>query len=255
VNLSQLESPSWGLMLGFTLVASRVGGFVAGCPQFMPEAVNRTFRVWCVVVLSLVLFFSMPPFALPEQPIMALILEIAYGLVMGLAVRLSILAVYFAGEIIDLNAGYNFSQQINPMTMESTGPIQHLSQLCAGLIFFAVGGQHLVILGLAKSLQQVHAGAVRWQPGIAAVLVAQTTQLFIEGLRIAAPILAALLATQVFMALLSRVAPQLNIWGVGFAAIAAVAVLGFMSFIPAWVDHVARIWEHTADHMLLMWSV
>ncbi|RYF10698.1 MAG: type III secretion protein [Deltaproteobacteria bacterium] len=255
VNGSLSVAPPWALVVAFLLVSTRIGGFVAACPPFMPETIKGGIRTYATAILSLVLFFSMPQVALPTSPVLAFLLELMLGLTMGLAVRLPMLAVYFAGELIDLNAGYNFSQQINPLTMEQTGPFQQLSQLAGGLLFFAAGGQQLVILGLRQSFERVPAGQVVWHARLATVLVDQFTQVFIQGLRVAAPIMAALIATQMFLALLSRVAPQLNIWGVGFAAIAGVAVMGMMAFAPAWVDHVSRIWQHSSEQMLSLWGV
>lgn len=247
-------APPWAVVVAFVLVTTRVGGFVAACPPFLPESTSPSIRLFCVVLLSLVLFFCLPQVALPTQIAGAVILELLYGVTMGVAVRLPILCVYFAGEMLDLNAGYNFSQQVNPLTLEQTGPIQQLSQLCAGLLFFIVGGQQLVILGLARSFEHVQPGQVVYNARVASILAHEMTQVFAQGLRIGAPIMAALLATQIFLALLSRVAPQLNIYGVGFAAIAGVAVMGLMVFAPAWVDHVARIWQHTPQHMLRIWG-
>jgi flagellar biosynthetic protein FliR len=241
--------------MGFMLVATRVGGFMAGCPAFFPEVASKRFRTWSGLVLAFALYASLPQLHLPSQPYLAMLMELAYGLVMGLSVRLSILAVYFAGELVDLNAGYNFSQQVNPLTLEQTGPFAHLSQLMGGLLFFAVGGQHQVIMGLATSLKRVPVGTVPWRARTVTLLIEHTTELFVQGLRIAAPLLAALIATQIFLALLSRVAPQLNIWGVGFAAIAAMAGASFYAFTPAWVEYVCAIWSHTSANMLTLWSI
>ncbi len=250
-----VASPLFMQSIGFSLVATRVGGFMAGCPPFFPDIASKRFRGWCGMVLAFSLYASLPQLQVPEQPTVALMLELAYGLVMGMAVRLSIIAVYFAGELVDLNAGYNFSQQVNPLTMEQVGPFQQLSQLMGGLLFFASGGQQQVIMGLAMSLKKVPVGTVSWRPQTVSLLIAQTTELFVQGLRIAAPLMVALFATQIFLALLSRVAPQLNIWGVGFGAVAGMAGACFFALTPAWVEHVLRIWEHTAQNMLSLWSL
>ena len=173
---------------------------------------------------------------------------------MGLTVRLSVMSVYFAGELFDLNAGYNFAHQIDPTTHENAGPLQQLCQLAAGLLFFAVGGQQQVIMALARSFERTPPGAVVWHNHVPIALLHQVGFLFAQGLRIAAPILAALIAAQLFLALLSRVAPQLNIWGVGFAIISGVAVLGLLYFTPAWVAHVAAIWQQSGTRMLTVWN-
>ena len=118
----------------------------------------------------------------------------------------------------------------------TAGPFTRLFSVTIALLFFAVDGHRAVIRGLAASLTTLPPGAVH--PGAAWVdlLTSRTGALLADGLRIAGPLLATVLAAQLSFGLLGRVAPQLNLWAIGFLVIVAIGLLSAALFVPSLVS-------------------
>ena len=237
------------LALAFGLVLSRVGAFVMTCPAFAPAGVTGIIRSLLIVGLSGALFISMPRSILPDAPLSAYLCELLCGALLGMTVRLGSVAATFGGELLDLSAGFGFTHMLDPMSQEMSTPIQQLGQLMVGTLFFVAGGQRLVVQALAHSFQVAPAGHAMWHSANVLVLSQQVGELFVTGLRLAAPLLAVLMAAQLLLALLMRVAPQLNLWSVGFAISTTAVLVGLFLFAPAWVRVSITWWEDAASAM------
>jgi flagellar biosynthetic protein FliR len=117
--------------------------------------------------------------------------------------------------------------------------------LLGTVLFLAIDGHLLLIAALVKSFQIVPVGATAGiAPGGWAALASSGAALFQLGIILALPIVAAMLAINIAMAVVSRVAPQLNIMSVGFAVflwtgLAATALL--MPFVLPAVEHMVEV--------------
>ena len=241
-----MNGPIENLALAFGLVLSRVGAFVMTCPAFAPAGVVGLIRSALIVGLSCALFVSMPQGVLPAAPLSAYLSELLCGALMGFTVRLGAVAATFGGELLDLSAGFGFTHMLDPLTQELSTPIQQIGQLMVGVLFFVAGGQGMVVQALAQSFYIAPPGHAVWHSANILILSQQVGALFTTGLRLAAPLLAVLLAAQLLLALLMRVAPQLNLWSVGFAISTTALLAGLFLFAPAWVHISITWWEDAA---------
>lgn len=244
-----MSAPVESLALAFGLVLSRVGAFVMTCPAFAPAGVVGIIRSLLIVGLSGALFVSLPHAVLPQAPLSAYAAELACGGLLGMVVRLGSVAATFGGELLDQGAGFGFIHMQDPMSQELSTPIQQLGQLLAGTLFFVGGGQRLVVQALAHSFDVAPAGHAMWHSANVLILSQQVGALFVTGLRLAAPLLAVLMASQLLLALLMRVAPQLNLWSVGFAITTSALLVGLFLFVPAWVN-IAMVWWEDATAII-----
>lgn len=249
-----MNGPLLHLAYAAALVLTRVSAFVAGCPALLPQAAPSRARNCGVIAIVAALTASLPALPEPEAPYLALLLEALCGIAMGLAVRITAGAVSYAGDILDNHAGFAFAQMVDPMAEAQVGPLQHLMHTGAGLLFFACNGQEQVIRGLAHSIGRTPPGALAWQPGTAAYLTGRVAEMFVIGLRLAAPLLGSLMVLQLGLALLTRVAPQLNIWGIGFGIICMAALAGLYVYAPAWGSAVAALWAESIGQMSRVWG-
>ncbi len=156
-------------------------------------------------------------------------------------------------SLLDMAVGFGFNHVVNPMTSENSAPIQMMSQLIGGLIFFVCGGQEQCILALAKSVRTLPPGQVRWHPQVGYGLAAQMSEAAANALRIAAPLLSTVLATLLVLAFITRVAPQLNVWGIGFLITTGMVLVGLMWFAPSWIEQVAYLWQSQTASMMRTW--
>jgi flagellar biosynthetic protein FliR len=237
-------------IIGFGLVLTRVAAYVTASPVFVSERVLSTVRALLVALIAASLYSAHPVTVAPEHLVVALVVEALLGAAFGLCTRMVAIGIHFAGEMIDTNIGFGFARIMNPMLPEETGPIMNLSQMLSSLIFFLVGGQHFVILGLSRSFEIFPAGHAGFRHGWVSKLVEQFADLMACGVMLAMPVMLALIATQAGLALLSRVAPQMNVWVIGLLVTCTMGIVSLWIFTPAWVHAIASIWHADGNGFL-----
>lgn len=216
--------------------------------RFDPLLGNRAIPMRIRVVLALVLTVAVAPI-LPAAPqvalvsgdgLMVLLQQIAIGAVLGFSLRIVFGIVEVAGNFMGMQMGLSFATLFDPINGAQTPVASQFLVLTTTLILFSFNGHHLVIAALARSFVEVPVGTTLSAPGFAAV-VHWGGVMFSTGLHIALPVTAALLATNLTIGMMSRAAPQLNIFAIGFPLTlgAGFLVLYFtLAYLPAQLDHI-----------------
>jgi len=210
---------------------------LSAMPLFNQRAVALPVRVG----LSLFFDVAAQP-GLPEMPVLPLdslglllplvAQQLVIGIAMGFAVRLVFAAMEFGGEIIGLQMGLNFAGFFDPGTgAQGTATARFFGTLVA-FVFIAGGGHLLLIQALAQSF---HAFPVGPEP-FAFLRAAQPqvwgAEIFQAGLWVALPLITLLLFVNLSLGVVSRVAPQLNVFAVGFPLTVSVGLLGLAATLP-----------------------
>ncbi len=176
---------------------------------------------------------AMPVVPLDSLPAALLVVQqVVVGLSLGFAVRIVFAAVEAAGELVGLEMGLNFAGFFDPISAtQATAASRFFGTLVAWL-FICINGHLLVIAALVQSFQTFPVG-----PEPLAFLRAvqpQTwgAQIFATGLWIALPMVAMLLFVNLVLGVISRVAPQINIFAVGFPITLSVGLVGMMLTLP-----------------------
>lgn len=154
------------------------------------------------------------------------------GLSLGFAVRLVFAAVEFAGELIGLQMGLNFAGFFDPISASQATASSRFFGTLISWLFVVINGHLLVIAALVQSF---HAFPVGPEPMafLAATLPHQWgAEVFSTGLWIALPLLSMLLFVNLVLGAITRVAPQINIFAVGFPITLSVGLLGLLAMLP-----------------------
>jgi flagellar biosynthetic protein FliR len=146
----------------------------------------------------------------------AIVLELVTGLVLGFLVYVVFAAVQSAGSLIDLFSGFQMAQAFDPQMMVNGAQFTRLLQMAALALLFASDGYQLVIGGLTGSFSAFPlAGGIDLARPAEAMILAVTGMLLC-AVQIAGPLLVVLLLADVGLGLLTRVAPALNAFALGF---------------------------------------
>lgn len=234
------------LLVPFMLVLCRLTGVALGLPYFAPEAVPVMGRVVLVLALALALSLAAPTYVIPTSwgaASMALIFEALLGLAIGFGVRLSLVGIEVAAEILGIQIGFGFDHTMNPLLPEQSTLVTRIMTAITGLVFLMAGGFHAVIRGLAEGLTAMPAGSIGLERLGLDEIFYRAEAFFVSGARIAAPIAAVLLATHLSLALLSKIAPQLNLWAIGFIASVGVGLACLYVAAPTLLAEV----QHAVD--------
>lgn len=208
------------LLAAYAFPLARVLALVSTAPVFGNRGVPRRTRL----LLGLAIGVAVAPLAGPTpevspasfEGLAILVQQIVIGTAMALAMRVAFGAIDTAGEIIGLQMGLGFATFFDPQHGNNAPVVSQLLDLLAILFFLALNGHLLMVSTLAHSFQVMPVGAALFGPQAAWTLVAVGAQLFVAGLTLALPVIAALLITNLALGVLTRTAPQLNIFAVGF---------------------------------------
>lgn len=157
-------------------------------------------------------------------------LELVTGLVLGFLVLLVFAAVQSAGSLIDLFSGFQMAQAFDPQMMVNGAQFTRLLQMAALALLFASDGYQLVIGGLTGSFTALPlAGGLDLAQPVQAMTSA-VTGMFLAAVQIAGPLLVVLFLADVGLGLLTRVAPALNAFSLGFPLkiMLTLALAGFL---------------------------
>lgn len=146
----------------------------------------------------------------------ALVLEVVVGAVLGFLVFLVFAAVQSAGNLIDMFGGFQLAQGFDPQSMVNGAQFARLFHVTALALLFASDGYQLIIGGLARSFTALPIGGGVDLATSAEAMVAGVTQMFLASVQIAGPLLVVLFLADAGLGLLTRVAPALNAFALGF---------------------------------------
>lgn len=231
-------------LAGFILVLARVTPLFFIAPLFSSAMIPARVRGIIAVGITI----GLTPIAMHGQHVpsapMALAGLVIEGLLTGLgfAFTLAVLmaAIESAGSLIDVVSGFSYGSLINPMNGENSAVISRFYSLIGTLIFLVIGGDAWTLRGLDRTFTLV---PLTQGPRISSLVGGAEqvfTGVFAAALEIAAPVLVALLITDVAFGVVSRVVPQLNVFAVGFPTKVAVALLvvgASLPFVANWISN------------------
>lgn len=234
LTLTSIELNTWIAALLWPL--SRILGLVAAAPLFGNAAVPISTKVSLGVLLAMIIAPTVPalPAADPMSMAGLLILtqEMLIGLAMGFSIRIVFAAIEMAGEISSLTMGLGFASFFDPQTKGRSSAISQFLTMLATLMFLTVNGHLVLLAALAESFVSLPISASPINGGGFQQLAAWGGEIFRSGVQISLPIVAALLLTNVALGILTRAAPQLNIFGIGFPVTLGVGLLVLAMVLP-----------------------
>ena len=234
LTLTSMEMNTWIAALLWPL--SRILGLISAAPLFG----NSSFPLTGKVLLSVMLAMIMAP-AIPAGPaidpmslagLLIVLQEMLIGLAMGFSMRIVFAAVEMAGEVSSLTMGLGFASVFDPQTRGRSSAISQFLTLIATMAFLSVNA-HLVLLeGLAESFISLPVSGTPIAVTAPYQMARWGAIIFSAGLQLSLPIVAGLLITNIALGILTRAAPQLNIFGIGFPISLGVGLLLITQTLP-----------------------
>jgi flagellar biosynthetic protein FliR len=123
--------------------------------------------------------------------------------------------VQAAGELIDLFGGFTVAPAFDPLSNAQSSTFGRFYQLLAVTLLFVINGHILLVRGFMTSFEAINATSPRLE-NLSGNLASAVALFFLAAIEIAAPLLAALFLAEVALGLLSRAAPQMNVFLIGF---------------------------------------
>ena len=218
ISLTDAQLNAW--LISFIWPLTRILGLIMVAPIFGYRAVPARVKIGLGFFIALIIAPTLPP--MPDvglgswHGLLILVQQLLIGVAMGFIMRVVFAAVEAAGEIVGLQMGLGFASFFDPQSAGQTLVLARFFNMLAMLVFLAVNA-HLLLLGvLVESFQSL---PISIQPlstaGFFQVSMFGST-VFAVGLQLALPLIAILLMTNLALGILTRSAPQLNIFAIGF---------------------------------------
>jgi flagellar biosynthetic protein FliR len=200
--------------------ALRVGGFLLAAPTVSESVVPGRVKIIFGVALAVLLApLARAPLALSifsGAGLWAAVQELLTGIAIALVVQLSFEALTMAGQTIAMTMGLGFATLVDPVRGANTAVVGQLFTVLATLTYLSVNG-HLLLLGaLANSFQTLPIGGMNVGRDFLWSVSQWGGRIFETGLLIAMPAVIALVIVNLALGVITRAAPQLNLFGIGF---------------------------------------
>ena len=206
----------------FFLLMTRIGALIFFFPVLSNQAVPMTLKAAFSMLLALLFFKIVPPLA--GTPLfsrelieiaLALLREMVIGMLVGLLASLLFAAVQTAGQMIGFQMSFAVANVVDPITSMQVPLISQFYYILAMLLFLAFGAHRWVFKALAESFHLVPLAGFTPSEGLLDLMMRYSAAMFSTAIKIAAPLMAALLLSDVSLGVVARTAPQMNIFIVG----------------------------------------
>ena len=216
---------------------------------------SRSFPVRARILLAM--FVSVAAQAsLPSMPVISLnspealgvvAQQVAIGLAIGFVVRLVFSAFEMAGEVIGYQMGLNFASFFDPTLGGQSSAAGSFFGYMASLLFVVMNGHLLVLMAVVHSFVAFPVSPDFLTNVRSMQLEHLGSELFSSALWIALPIIALMLFANLAMGIISRVAPQISIYAIGFPITIAVGLVGMTAMLPMLDTPFERLLERMMD--------
>lgn len=208
-----------GWIEAVALAGVRVTAFVVIAPPFSHNAIPMRIKAMLGIGLGVAVAPRVTDQYVSQEIgafLMALTGELVVGLALGFLVMLAFSAVQSAGAMIDLFGGFSLAQGFDPMSQVNGAQFSKLFHLLALALLFVTDGYQLVLGGLFRSFGAIPVGSGLDMPATGELMLGGLGQMFLAALQIAAPLIVVLFLADAGLGLLTRVAPALNAFALGF---------------------------------------
>jgi flagellar biosynthetic protein FliR len=235
--LAPLAAEAVTLLPYIVLVSIRVGVALASLPAPLGSGAPTVVRAAIGFVLAAAMALATPgpaahvvldPFYLG----VAALGEAVVGAAIGLSGRAVVAAAEVAGELAGGAMGLGFARVIDPNSGEDLLVIARLAGLGAMALFLLFDGHHILLAGLARSLEVAPVGDA-FSALSPDVVVSSLGAVFGAGLRIASPVVGVLFFVQLALGLVARAAPRLQVFGLSFAIAVLVGLMVLHAALPS----------------------
>jgi len=254
LHLHSNEIINW--INSFIWPLTRILGLIAMAPVFGSAYIPVRIKIILGVMLALIVAPTLQnipqidPVSLPGMMILAQ--QFIIGIAMGFTIQIVFASVDMAGTLISMSMGLGFASFYDPQTRGSTPALSQFLTLVATMLFLSLNLHLMLLETLVQSFTTMPIGSdLAAHPGIWFHIVTAGSAIFSSGVQLALPIIAALLVTNIALGILTKAAPQLNLFGIGFPITMGVGFIMLFVIIPYLAAPLQHLFELGIKEALL----
>lgn len=249
ITLTEAELVTWLSPMIWPFL--RVLAVFTSAPLFS----NKAFPVRARIGLAFFIALSAQP-SLQGQPVIsitspeafgAVVQQVGIGLAIGFAVRLVFAAVELAGEVVGFQMGLNFAAFFDPSLNSQSSAVARFFGQMALFMFIVMNGHLMVLMAVIKSFESFPVDQNFLHATSSMKLYTLGSDLFASALWMALPMVGMLMFANLALGIVSRIAPQMNIYAIGFPITLTVGLVGIAATLPMLDQPFFALMERTLD--------
>ena len=223
------------------LVMIRLSGLMVFAPLFSSAAIAPRIKAGFVIAMTVLLSPAVAavPNARVVLDVKSILGELGVGLVFGLSLMMLNEALTFAGTLLGIQFSFSLVNLMDPNSMIDTPVLGQMLGWLGVLVIIGAGLDRSLLAALVRSFSTVPVGQAVIEAKTGAALAMMAGGIFLAGLQLAAPVIAATLAVEVVIALVSRLSPQLPAMVMSIplkTMVAYVVLIGSLAVWPGWIE-------------------
>lgn len=223
------------------LVLVRLSGLIVFAPLFSSAAIAPRIKAGFVIAMTVLLAPAVAsiPNARVTLDMKAVLGELGVGLMFGFSLTLLNEALSFAGTLLGMEFSFSLVNLMDPNSMVETPVLGQMLGWLGVLVIIGAGLDRSLLAAVVRSFCTVPVGQAMMQAKTGAALAVMAGGIFLAGLQLAAPVIAAALAVEVTVALVARLSPQLPAMVVSVplkTMVSYVVLLGSLAVWPGWIE-------------------
>lgn len=224
----------------FLIVFGRLTGLFLVAPIFASKQMPGRIKVLIILVLSAAMACFIPiknsaNLGTPGLFIGAMAVEVFIGYTIGFVAYVVFGAIQLAGQIIDTQMGFGFVNVIDPQSGIQVPLMGNVNYMLSLLIYLSINGHHYLLGAIVQSYKIIPVLGVNMNHRLIDLIVQVTVNMFIIAVKISAPIVMAILITNVAMGFVARTVPQMNVFIVGIPINIVTGMLTFLMMLPVYI--------------------
>ncbi len=234
----------------FLLLSIRISAMILVAPLFSASSVSIPIRIVIAVSSAIMLMQAIKAprlDILSPDGVFAMAGEAVIGAAIGFIFQIGFAAVSLAGEQISTSTGLGFAAMIDPQTGSQSPVVNQFLSILMLLTFLTLEGHHILLKLLAASYEVLPIGGAFLGPKAIIGIAKAGALIFSAGMLASLPIVVGLFLVTLLIGILTRVAPQLNIFSVGFAITILAGLVLLLVSLPNLTTSMANILNETAD--------
>lgn len=220
----------------YLLILIRISSFIMAAPIFSYQTIPARYKLALSVVLSLVAIQVVPVVELEYTGIIGysvlVLKEAVVGLVLGFMCNICLYIVSFAGQLMDMEMGLSMASMFDPLTNIQVSVTGNMYTYLVMLVIVVSNMHHYILRAILDTFQYFNIGQAVFEGNLVETAVEFMANYFMIGFRIILPVFACMLVINVVLGVLSRAAPQMNMFVVGMQVKVLVGILLLLIIIP-----------------------
>ncbi len=254
MQFTEAQMSQW--LADFLWPLMRIAAMLMAAPIFSVRQIPGRFRI----LLALLITLLVQP-VLPASPVVAVVStdallialqQVGIGAALGFLMQMAFNALIFGGQVMAYSMGLGFANMMDPANGVQVPVIAQFWLILAMLAFLLMNGHLILIQAIVDTFHVLPVATDGLSRAGLWELLSWASRMFAAGLLMAMPVITALLLVNIGMGVVSRAAPQLNIFAIGFPITLLMGFVLIWITLPQVLGNFGNLVNETLDHSASM---